>query len=116
MNAYLWFYYKNTKPTTVLVFVEMCLAVLAFVTRGLNILKERVIATHCSFCCECARNMVWLACVGIPLPCVQWEAPDDGQRYCPKRVESYSESKFENLVLLFGFIIRIVNEVVLAVN
>ena len=31
---------------------------------------------------------------------------DDGQRYCPKHVESYSKNKFEKLVLLVGFIIR----------
>jgi len=31
---------------------------------------------------------------------------DDGQRYCPKHVKSYSKNKFENLVFLFGFIIR----------
>ena len=33
-------------------------------------------------------------------------APDDGQRYSPKHVESYFKNKFEKLVLLFGFIIR----------
>ena len=38
--------------------------------------------------------------------CVQCWTPDDGQRYCPKHVESYSESKFQKLVLFVGFIIR----------
>ena len=33
--------------------------------------------------------------------------PDGGQRYYPKHVESYSKNKFEKLVLLFDFIIRI---------
>jgi len=42
----------------------------------------------------------------IPLLCVQWRTPDDGQRNCPKHVEFYSKNKFEKLVHLFGFIIR----------
>jgi len=33
--------------------------------------------------------------------------PDDGQKNCPKPVESYSKNKFEKLVRLVGFIIRI---------
>ena len=41
------------------------------------------------------------------LLCVQCYTPDDGQRYCPKHVESYSKNKFEKLVLIVGFIIRI---------
>ena len=43
----------------------------------------------------------------IPLLCLQWKTPDDGQRNCPKHVEFYSKNKFEKLVHLFGFIIRI---------
>jgi len=41
------------------------------------------------------------------LLCVQWKTPDDGQRDCPKHVEFYSKNKFEKLVHLVGFIIRI---------
>jgi len=41
------------------------------------------------------------------LLCVQWKTPDDGQRNCPKRVEFYYKNKFEKLVHLVGFIIRI---------
>jgi len=33
--------------------------------------------------------------------------PDDGQRNCPKHVEFYSKNKFEKLVHLVGFIIRV---------
>jgi hypothetical protein len=33
--------------------------------------------------------------------------PEDGQRNCPKHVEFYSKNKFEELVLLVGFVIRI---------
>ena len=32
---------------------------------------------------------------------------DDGQRNCPKHVEFYSKNKFEKLLHLVGFIIRI---------
>ena len=43
----------------------------------------------------------------MPLLCVQWKTPDDGQRNCPKHVDFYSKNKFEKLVHLFGFITRI---------
>ena len=39
--------------------------------------------------------------------CVQCWTPDDGQRNCSKHVEFYSKNKFEKLVHLVGFIIRI---------
>jgi len=39
--------------------------------------------------------------------CVQQIIPDDGQRNCPKHVEFYSKYKFEKLVHLVGFIVRI---------
>ena len=42
----------------------------------------------------------------IPLLCVQWKTPDDGQRNCPKHVEFYSKNEFEKLVHLVGFILR----------
>ena len=35
------------------------------------------------------------------------KSPDDGQRNRPKRVEFYSKNKFEKLVHLVGFIIRL---------
>ena len=35
------------------------------------------------------------------------KTPEDGQRNCPKHVEFYSINKFEKLVHLVGFIIRI---------
>jgi len=40
--------------------------------------------------------------------CVYSEkTPDDGQRNCPKHVEFYSKNKFEKLVHLVAFIVRI---------
>ena len=43
----------------------------------------------------------------IPLLCVQRRTPDDGHRNYSKHVEFYSKNKFEKLVHLVGFIIRI---------
>ena len=54
-------------------------------------------------CWQLASNPVW----HIPFLCVQWKDPDDGHRNCPKHVEFYSKNKFEKLVHLVGFIIRI---------
>jgi hypothetical protein len=42
----------------------------------------------------------------IPLLCVQWKTPDDGQRNCPKHVDFHSKNKFEKLLHLVGIIIR----------
>jgi hypothetical protein len=36
--------------------------------------------------------------------------PDGGQRNCPKHVEFHSKNKFEKLVHLVGFIIRIYHD------
>jgi len=41
----------------------------------------------------------------IPLLCVQWKTPDDGQRNCLKHVEIHFKNKFEKLVQLVGFVI-----------
>ena len=38
------------------------------------------------------------------------KTPDDGQRNCPKHVEFHSKNKFEKLVHLVGFIIRIYHD------
>ena len=45
----------------------------------------------------------------IPLLCVQWKTPDDGQRNCPKLRVSF-QNKFEKLVHLVVFIIRICHD------
>ena len=42
------------------------------------------------------------------LLCIQYWTSYDGQKTCPKHVEFYSKNKFEKLVHLVGFIIRIV--------
>jgi len=50
-------------------------------------------------CSQAVSKSVW----HIPLLCVQWETPDDGQRNCPKHVEFYSRNTFEKLVHLVSF-------------
>ena len=54
-------------------------------------------------CSQAVSKPVW----HIPLLCVQWKTPDDGQRNCPKHVEFYSKNRFAKLVHLVGFIIRL---------
>ena len=44
------------------------------------------------------------------LLCIQYYTPDDGQKTCWKHVELYSKNKFEKLVHLVGFIIRICHD------
>ena len=59
-------------------------------------------------CSQAVSKHVW----HIPLLYVQWKTPDDGERNCPKHVEFYSKNKFEKLVHLVGFIIRIYHAVI----
>jgi len=42
------------------------------------------------FCSQAVSKPVW----HIPLLCVQWKTPVDGQRNCPKHTEFYSKNKF----------------------
>ena len=53
-------------------------------------------------CSQAISKPVW----HIPLLCVQWKTPDNGQRNCPKHVEFHPKNKFEKLLRLVGFIIR----------
>jgi len=64
--------------------------------------SERQIRIPLWSCCQAVSKPAW----HIPLLCVQWKTPDDGQRNCLKHVEFYSKNKFEKLVHLVGFIIR----------
>jgi len=66
---------------------------------------------HCSsvlILLQAVSKPVW----HIPLLCVQWKTPDDGQRNYPKHVEFYSKNKFEKLVHLVGFIIIVLQSVI----
>jgi len=51
--------------------------------------------------------VMWYMSAHIPLLCVQWKTPGNGQRNCPTHVEFYSKNKFEKLAHLVGYIIRI---------
>jgi hypothetical protein len=68
-------------------------------THSSGILCHTGLLTGCS---QAVSKSVW----HIPLLCVQWRPPNDGQRSCPKLVEFYSKSKFEKSVHLVGFITR----------
>ena len=57
-------------------------------------------------CSQAVSKPVW----HIPLLCVQWKTPDDGERNCPKHVEFYSKNKFEELVHIVGFLITIYHD------
>jgi hypothetical protein len=54
-------------------------------------------------CSKVVYKPVWY----IPLQRVQWINPDDWQRNCPKHVEFHIQDRFEKLVHLVGFILRI---------
>ena len=70
---------------------------------GWNILNQDGTSWSCS---QTVCKTVW----HIPLLCVQWKTPDDGQRNCLKHVEFHSKDKFEKLVHLVGFIIGIYHD------
>jgi hypothetical protein len=44
-------------------------------------------------CSQAVSKSVW----HIPLLCVQWKSPDEGQSNCLKHVEFHSKNKFEKL-------------------
>jgi len=54
-------------------------------------------------CPQAVSKHVW----HIPLLCVQWKSPDEGQSNSSKHVEFYYKNKFEKLLRLISFIIRI---------
>jgi len=68
-------------------------------------ISERAVSGSWS-CSQALSKPVW----HIPLLRLRWKTPDDGQRNCPKYVEFYSKNKFEKLVHLDGFIIRIYHD------
>jgi len=61
--------------------------------------------THSNGICHTGLQAVSKPVWHIPLLCVQWKTPDDGQRNCSKHVEFHSKNKFEKLMHLVGFII-----------
>jgi len=55
-------------------------------------------------CWQLARSILLACCV------YGKKTPDDGQRNYPKHVEFYSKNKFEKLVHIDGFIVRIYDD------
>jgi len=58
------------------------------------------------------RNVLILlaSCMTYTIAVCTVKTPDDGQRNCLKHVEFYSKNKFEKLVHLVGFVIRIYHD------
>jgi hypothetical protein len=50
-------------------------------------------------CLKSVYKPVW----HIPLLCVQWITPDDGQRNCPKHVEFHSKIKLRNCASIWFY-------------
>ena len=85
---------------------QTCMTVLALIYVPVFKIRLSYTVMSCVWHCICDQSvskLVW----HVPLLCVQWKTPDDGQRNCPKHVGFYSKNKFEKLVHLVGFIIRI---------
>jgi len=76
------------------------------IIRSLALYTQQYIQVMLTACEQADSTPVW----HIPLLFVQWKAPNDGQRNCPKRVEFYSKNKFEKWMHLVGFIIRIYHD------
>ena len=72
-----------------------------FRTVPLSIIRSSIWVPSWS-CSQAVSKSVW----PIPLLCVQWKTPDNGQRNCPKHLDFHSKNKFEKLVHLVGIIIR----------
>ena len=72
------------------------------IIRSFSLYTQQYIQVMLTACSQAVSKPVW----HLPLVGVQWKAPDDGQRNCPKYVEFYSKNKFEKLVHLVGFIVR----------
>ena len=70
------------------------------IIRSISLYTQQYIQVMLTAARSCQHNLYVLLCV-------QWKTPDDGQRNCPKHVEFHSKNKFEKLVHLVGFILRI---------
>ena len=74
-----------------------------FRTVPLSIIRSFFLLTHSNGICHTCfadsdpTRKLSTNLYDIPLLCVQWKTPDDGQRNCPKHVEFYSKNKFGKL-------------------
>ena len=69
-------------------------------------LASRIRKFHSDPARKLSAKPVW----HLPLLRVPWKTPDYGQRNSPKLVEFHSKNKFEKLVHVVGFIIRIYHD------
>ena len=107
-------YYSRTKPFHSLSCSQAVSKPVWHTVAEPNQFCQQICITYCSrtkpvpswSCSQAVSKPVW----HITLLCVQWKTPDDGQRNCPKYVEFYSKSKFEELVHVVSFIIRIYHD------
>ena len=87
-------------------------------TVSLSIIRSLVMYVHTAIgVCRtglltACQQAVSITCMTYTCCCVyvHCQTPDDGQRNCPKHVEFYSKNKFEKLVHLIGFTIRIYHD------
>jgi len=93
----------RTVPLSIIRSFSLYTAMVYVIQLASRIRTEPVPSWSCS---QAVSKPVW----HIPLLCVQWKTPDDGQRNCPKHVEFYSKNKCEKLVHLVCFIIRIYHD------
>ena len=78
-----------------------------FWTVPLSIIRSFSPYTQLQFRPDPARKLLQQTCMTYTIAVYTVKTPDDGQRNCPKHVEFYSKNKFEELVHLVGFIIKI---------
>ena len=101
-SSYIFLIIKPTRCTKFLKFIYFWNKIL-YVLDSFSVLHQDQDGTASWSCSQAVSRPV----CHTPLLCVQWKTHDDGQRNCPKHVEFYSKNKFEKLVHLVRFIIRI---------
>jgi hypothetical protein len=102
------------KPTRCTNFSKFILGIELYIFRTgfLSTIRSRTVYTEIGIChtgyadCLLVSRQHNLYDIYLLL-CIQYKTPDDGQKTCPKHVEFYSQNKFEKLVHLVCFIIRI---------
>ena len=97
--------YKTTGKTLDALISQIYFEIKLYMFRTVNTAHHQeffTVHTAMVYVIQLVSRPVW----HIPLLCVQWKTPDDGQRNCPKHVEFNFKNKFEKLVHLVGFIVR----------
>jgi len=102
------------KPTRCTKFSIFGIKLYMFRTVPLSIISSFSLYTQQWYMSYRFADSLWARSVWIhqhiPLMCVQWKTPDDGQRNCLKHVEFYSKNKFEKLMHLVGFYYKIYHD------